>query len=178
MIGLAVILPVAACGSDADDTVTGDDGAAGGTDAPAGDAGGDPTGDAGDDTSLPPPIGAGDGAVIGTIDIVVTHPDAEPVSYSIGCLGDAFPVTPEVEGVTGDAACERLADPAVLDRLVNGVPAGQACTEIYGGPDVAEITGELNGEAIDASIDRANGCGMNDWDELLADVLPPAIGVS
>jgi hypothetical protein len=128
-------------------------------------------------TTPPTTVAPGGGQAIGTIDITITHPDADPVSYTIGCTGDAFPVTPEVEGVDGAAACDRLADPAVLDRLVNGVPADQICTEIYGGPDVAVITGSINNEAIDATIDRANGCGIDDWDTLLAGVLPPALGV-
>jgi hypothetical protein len=127
-------------------------------------------------TTPPTTVAPGGGQAIGTIDITITHPDAEPVSYTIGCTGDAFPVTPEVEGVDGAAACDRLADPDVLDRLVNGVPADQVCTEIYGGPDVAVITGSINNEAIDATIDRANGCGIDDWDTLLAGVLPPALG--
>lgn len=129
-------------------------------------------------TTMPPSTGApGADIAIGTIDITITHPDADPVTYTIGCTGDAFPVTPEVEGVDGAAACDRLADPAALARLVDGPPADQVCTEIYGGPDLATITGEINGQAIDATIDRANGCGIADWDELLAGVLPPALGV-
>ncbi len=128
-------------------------------------------------TTPPTTVAPGGGQAIGTIDITITHPDADPVSYTIGCTGDAFPVTPEVEGVEGQAACDRLADPAVLERLVNGVPADEMCTEIYGGPDIAVITGSINNEAIDATIDRANGCGIDDWDTLLAGVLPPALGV-
>jgi hypothetical protein len=127
-------------------------------------------------TAPPTTVAPGGGQAIGTIDITITHPDADPVSYTIGCTGDAFPVTPEVEGVDGEAACARLADPAVLDRLVNGVPADQMCTEIYGGPDIAVITGTIDNEAIDATIDRSNGCGIDDWDTLLAGVLPPALG--
>ncbi|MGF1665669.1 MAG: hypothetical protein ACFCVC_05285 [Acidimicrobiia bacterium] len=127
-------------------------------------------------TAPPTTVAPGGGQAIGTIDITITHPDADPVGYTIGCTGDAFPVTPEVQGVDGAAACDRLADPVVLDRLVNGVPADQVCTEIYGGPDVAVITGSINNEEIDATVDRANGCGIDDWDTLLAGVLPPALG--
>ena len=115
---------------------------------------------------------SGGGGTIGTIAIEITRPDADPVAYTIGCLGDTFPVTPAVDGIDGAEACTRLGEAEVLERLTAGSPAGQACTEIYGGPDVATITGELNGEAIDTTVDRANGCGISDWDDLLAEVLP------
>lgn len=128
-------------------------------------------------TTTLPPVNGSDDIAIGTIDITIEHPDADTVSYTIGCTGDAFPVTPEIEGVDGAAACEQLADPDVLDRLVNGAPQDQVCTEIYGGPDVATITGEINGQTIDTTIDRTNGCGIDEWDTLLSEVLPPALGV-
>ena len=54
------------------------------------------------------------------------------------------------------------------------------CTEIYGGPDVAAITGTydgVDGPKIDTTIDRTNGCGIDEWDTLLSQVLPGALGV-
>ncbi len=137
--------------------------------------------DSGDSVIKPAQDGSqpalGGGGAIGTIEITVTHPEAEPVSYTIGCLGDTFPLTPEVEGVSGQEACTRLGQPAVLDRLIKGAPADQVCTEIYGGPDEATITGEINNETIDTVVKRDNGCAIDDWDNLLAGVLPPARGV-
>ena len=50
------------------------------------------------------------------------------------------------------------------------------CTEIYGGPDVATITGDIDGAPVDTTVDRANGCGIDDWDTVLAGLLPPAVG--
>jgi hypothetical protein len=171
---LAIGVALAACGNGGDDDgVAASDGT---TTASTTTASTEP---GADDTSLPPPIGNGGGdQAIGTIEVLITHPEADPVAYTIGCLGDAFPVTPEVPGIDGAAACQRLGDPAVLDRLVSGPPADQICTDIYGGPDVAEITGELDGAPIDATVDRADGCGIADWDDLLAGVLPPALGVT
>jgi len=121
------------------------------------------------------PLGGGIGA-IGSVEITISHPETQPVTYTIGCFGDAFPVTPAMAGIDGATACERLAVPEVQDRLLNG-PSGQICTEIYGGPDEAHIVGEIDGQAVDAVIDRANGCGIDDWDQLLAGVLPLAKGV-
>jgi hypothetical protein len=41
-----------------------------------------------------------------------------------------------------------------------------ACTEIYGGPDVATITGSVDGEPVDATVTRSNGCEIARWDAL------------
>ena len=38
------------------------------------------------------------------------------------------------------------------------VPTGMACTEIYGGPETATISGTLHGDAVHATLRRSNGC--------------------
>jgi len=45
-------------------------------------------------------------------------------------------------------------------------PDDVACTEIYGGPATAHVTGTLDGEAIDATFSRENGCEIARWDRL------------
>ena len=68
--------------------------------------------------------------------------------------------------------CERLgAGSAVCRRLGGLTPARfapvspeTACTEIYGGPAVARVRGELLGERVDARFDRTNGCEINRWE--------------
>lgn len=74
----------------------------------------------------------------------------------------------------GEAAAAALDAPSVRDRLLIPPPAGRTCTEIYGGPDVAHVTGAIEGAAVDASFDRANGCGIADWD-LVASIIGPAL---
>jgi hypothetical protein len=39
-----------------------------------------------------------------------------------------------------------------------------ACTEIYGGPQVAEVRGTFKGRRIQARFTRANGCEIDRWD--------------
>lgn len=98
--------------------------------------------------------------------------------YRIECGPGAGTVTGE-EGqaeVDASAACAALAEPAVVERLVEG-PDDEICTEQYGGADVADITGTVSGQDVDTTVDRTNGCGISDWDDLLAPLLPPAIGV-
>ena len=59
------------------------------------------------------------------------------------------------------AACRAL---DALDDPFAPVPADQACTEIYGGPQTASVTGTLRGEPVDAEFDRTNGCQIDRWD--------------
>ena len=120
------------------------------------------------------PLGAGPYPVA-TLDITITHPEADDVNYTISCLGDTATVLGDVP-VSEQQACTALADDGVRDRLVNGIPSDQICTEIYGGPDIATIVGTHNGDAVNTSVDRSNGCGIDDWDRLLAGILPPALG--
>jgi hypothetical protein len=123
-------------------------------------------------TSAAPATSAG-------LEVTITHPaDPEPVVYSISCDSGGATVAPPVDGVDGAAACARLADPEVRTRLVDGPPPDEMCTEIYGGPDEAHLVGELDGSPVDTTVDRANGCGIGDWDEVLSEVLPPAVGIT
>ena len=191
-LAFALGLVLAACGDadsesvDAGDTplATGDSQAD-----PAPDGGTDDTIGSGDqsgpDASLP--TGGGSDAAGGTrpadgvdtyaiadLVVFVTHPDHESVRYQLSCLGDTATIDDPSVGVDPDAACRALLDPEVATRLIDGPPTDQACTEIFGGPDVAEIGGTLAGSSVVTSVHRANGCGIFDWDELLADVLPAA----
>ena len=49
----------------------------------------------------------------------------------------------------------------------------RACTELYGGPETAHVTGTLGGEAVDVTITRNDGCGVADYEALFE-----ALGVS
>ncbi|MDQ3759159.1 MAG: hypothetical protein M3331_04360, partial [Actinomycetota bacterium] len=37
-------------------------------------------------------------------------------------------------------------------------------TEIFGGPDVATVEGEIDGEDVDVELTRANGCEIERFD--------------
>lgn len=157
-----VLLVLTACSGD-DTTVAGggDDSADNGADNP--------------DDQLP--LGGGPYPV-GTLEITITHPDADPVSYTISCLGDTATITPAVEGLNEQTACTALTDDAVRTLLFDGPPGDRVCTEIYGGPDEAAITGTLDEQPVDVVITRNNGCGIDDWDSTLSGILPAALGVT
>ena len=61
-----------------------------------------------------------------------------------------------------EAACAALADidPTVFDP----VPPNQACTQIFGGPETATVSGTWNGDAVDAAFARNNGCEIARWE--------------
>lgn len=40
----------------------------------------------------------------------------------------------------------------------------QACTELYGGPEVVLVQGKINGESIDFQRTRVNGCEIAEYD--------------
>jgi hypothetical protein len=46
------------------------------------------------------------------------------------------------------------------------VPADQACTQLYGGPQTASITGTLRGESVDARFKRTDGCEIARWEHV------------
>jgi hypothetical protein len=43
----------------------------------------------------------------------------------------------------------------------------RACTQVYGGPDRAVVTGTLRGEQVSARFTRVDGCAIADYDALL-----------
>ena len=61
-----------------------------------------------------------------------------------------------------EAACRVLEE---LDAPFAPVPPETMCTEIYGGPQTAAVTGTLRGEPVDATFDRTNGCEIARWDQ-------------
>ena len=121
------------------------------------------------------PIGGGPYPVA-DLEVVVDHPDRNTISYRITCLGDTATITGDVD-LDEHAACEALSRPQVQQRLAEG-PTDEICTEQYGGPDTATITGTIDETPVDTVVDRTNGCGISDWDDLLANLLPPAVGVT
>ncbi len=74
----------------------------------------------------------------------------------------------EVGGTLASAsqACAQLAE--IGSQALAPPPADQMCTEIYGGPQTATITGTFAGEAVQATLARTNGCEIGRWDALSA----------
>lgn len=78
----------------------------------------------------------------------------------------------ECTGVDGPEAevCSGLvaADPGLFEP----VPADQACTMIYGGPERIQVAGSVEGQSIEAEFTRENGCEIDRY-ETVAEILAP-----
>jgi hypothetical protein len=68
-------------------------------------------------------------------------------------------------GTLPDAAtaCSKLAE--VKDPFAP-VPKGTACTQIYGGPEIAHVSGTFNGERVDTEFSRGDGCEIERWNRV------------
>jgi len=62
------------------------------------------------------------------------------------------------------AACSKLQ--RIEASAFAPVPIGTACTEIYGGPQVARVNGRLAGRPLSADFERTNGCEIARWEQL------------
>jgi Subtilisin inhibitor-like len=59
------------------------------------------------------------------------------------------------------AACAQLTREALRP-----LPRDTICTQIYGGPQRARVTGRVDGRAVDARFSRSNGCEIHRWDNV------------
>jgi Subtilisin inhibitor-like len=67
-------------------------------------------------------------------------------------------------------ACRKLAQAGA--KLFASFPKNVACTQIYGGPQVAKVVGTVRGTRVWASLSRADGCQVSRWDRLSPWLLP------
>jgi len=61
------------------------------------------------------------------------------------------------------SACRRLAR---MSHPFRPVPPNVACTDIYGGPQTALVTGRLRGQRVRASFNRHDGCETARWNRV------------
>lgn len=60
-------------------------------------------------------------------------------------------------------ACEQLAK---MDDPFAPVPKDVSCTQVYGGPQEADVSGLYRGRPVRAHFDRGNGCEVERWDKV------------
>jgi Subtilisin inhibitor-like len=81
---------------------------------------------------------------------------------------------------TGGSYPRRVAACALLDRLGTSVfapvPSDKACTQIFGGSQVAIVTGRVDGRRVWTRFRRDDGCQINRWERAGA-LLPRTTGV-
>lgn len=112
--------------------------------------------------SAPPAPSAGAGAGNAELAIMVKpSPDEPAVNYTLVC-SSGLPA-PESQHPGPDAACAALRNNAALLSPPTR-NTDQACTEQYGGPQQAIVTGIVDGVPVDVSFARTNGCEIGAWD--------------
>lgn len=84
---------------------------------------------------------------------------ATPVTWTLTCdpAGGTHP--------DATAACAALE--AAAEEALAPVPDDAICTQIWGGPQTATLTGVWRGEPVEASFNRLNGCEIARWDSLV-----------
>ncbi|WP_457965508.1 serine protease inhibitor [Arthrobacter sp. D1-29] len=121
------------------------------------------------ETSVPAPAPsasrtptAGPGVGNAELAITVRPSETEPaVNYTLVCQ-DGVPAA-ESKHPSAEAACEAIKNnAAVLSPSAQG--KDQACTEQYGGPQEAIVTGIVDDTPVDATFARRNGCEISAWD--------------
>jgi hypothetical protein len=69
------------------------------------------------------------------------------------------------EGGTLPDAAEACSKLESLDDPFAPVPKDVACTQVYGGPQEADVRGHFRGRPVEAHFDRGNGCEIARWDK-------------
>ena len=112
-----------------------------------------------------PSVTASSPAASGAADLVIVVDDGtgKKTTWTLTCdpAGGTHP--------DPDAACRALQahGAAALPPVRKDV----ACTQVYGGPQKATITGTWQGRPVRSSFSRINGCEISRWD-LLRGLLP------
>lgn len=110
--------------------------------------------------SLPVLQGGDDGTHLTVVVSGSGNPEADG-SYELECepAGGSHPVAQQ--------ACERLAQlPGESTDPFTPVSRDAMCTQQFGGPATARVTGSWRGRSIDAAFDRSNGCEIGRWNSM------------
>ncbi|ABK01946.1 hypothetical protein Arth_0547 [Arthrobacter sp. FB24] len=127
----------------------------------------------------PPPTAApstsGPGKGNAELAIMVKPSESEAaLNYTLVCK-DGVP-TAESSHPSAAAACTTLKEnPAVLSPAPRATD--QACTQQYGGPQEATVTGIVDDTPVDSSFGRKDGCEIGLWNSA-KDILGSAGGAS
>jgi hypothetical protein len=121
----------------------------------------------------PPSTGGSSGSAVGQPDddllVELDRGDGSAVQrWTLTCREIATGDHPAVQ-----AACDHLRQ---LDDPFAPVPADAVCTEQYGGPQTARVTGRWRGVPVDLGLSRVDGCRIAQWDSL-GPLLPGPVGV-
>jgi hypothetical protein len=82
---------------------------------------------------------------------------------ALTCRGTESRATGALEGrgASAEKLCEQARGNAEL--LTTKPDKGRTCTQVYGGPETAVVTGAIDGEKVDRRFTRTNGCEIADY---------------
>jgi len=85
-----------------------------------------------------------------------------PREANLSCAPGAERAT----GYLGDRPAVELCGRAraLSGLLTSAPPRDRVCAEVYGGPQTAQIVGNLEGRPVDRRFARTDGCEIADWD--------------
>ena len=131
---------------------------------------GSPAGEAPSAATLgPAPSSDGTDPVADTLTIELDRGDGSPVQrYTLSCADPVEGDLPDAE-----AACAHLR--GLADPFAPLAPDAM-CTEQYGGPQTARVTGRWGDGDVDLALSRTDGCRISQWDRL-GPLLPGPVGV-
>jgi hypothetical protein len=79
-------------------------------------------------------------------------------------------------GFLEDGADQHCRDALAMQKLLTTQPASdRVCTQLYGGPQTARITGTFGAADVARSLKRTNGCEIEDWKQADALLAPSGI---
>ncbi|WP_425860044.1 hypothetical protein [Arthrobacter sp. TWP1-1] len=119
-------------------------------------------------TTAPP---AGTASPTGTaspagIDLTITlteSPGAAPRTFRLVADGS----TPAAESTLPDSAAALAAVELHGQKIFFALPdPARICTQQYGGPQIAVVTGWFNGQEVNAAFSRTDGCEISRWQAL------------
>jgi hypothetical protein len=100
----------------------------------------------------------------GAIELTVVYDDGAgaKTSGALTCRGADRRAEGALDGRAPTA--ELCAQARGIAGLLTTKPAkGRACTQIYGGPETAHVTGTIDGDKVDRRFRRTNGCEIADY---------------
>lgn len=85
-----------------------------------------------------------------------------PVKLTVSCLGSRATAGTHPNR---KAICALLAKKGV--KIFAPTPAGTACSMIYGGPEIARVTGTVGSTKVKATFNKTDGCQVARWQAAL-----------
>lgn len=102
----------------------------------------------------------------GTVDLTVSikaTADADAKDFVLACSNNA--VDPATTLFNGKGACARVLELGTEFFQAKPDP-NKMCTQQYGGPQTAEVSGTINDQTVSASFSLIDGCQISRWDAM------------